>query len=192
MKPREQQPATQAFADHDVITPPHTLCKAVADTASAHAQDDAVARAEAALAALAPEFSAWMAEECERLVRARREVAVRGFTGFTRDAMFRAAHDIKGQAETFGFARAGEVADSLCRLLERAPDAARIPRDLLDQHVDAIRAVMREGNGAAADATAAALAMRLREAADEFLAAEERGGRRPLDDLFSPPLAPNA
>jgi HPt (histidine-containing phosphotransfer) domain-containing protein len=190
MKAREHDPAITSFPDHDVITPPNRLREAMDGSGPVDTYDKAIARAEAALAGLAHEFSAWMAAECERLVRARREVAIRGFTGFTRDALFRAAHDIKGQAETFGYPCAGEVAESLCRLVEQAPDAARIPRDLLDQHVDAIGAILREANAPNADAIAAALAMRLREATDEFLAAEERCGRRHLDDLFSPPLAP--
>ncbi len=36
-----------------------------------------------------------------------------------REALFRAAHDIKGQAATLGFPLAAAVADSLCRLIER-------------------------------------------------------------------------
>lgn len=191
MNQPEHDPAITSFPDHDVITPPNRLRDALNNAGPIGTDDEAIARAEAALAGLAHEFSAWMEAECERLVRARREVAIRGLTGFTRDALFRAAHDIKGQAATFGFPRAGDMADSLCRLVEQAPNAARIPHELLDQHVDAIRAVLREANNPHANATAAALAACLHEATDDFLSCEERGGRRHLDDLFSPPLAPN-
>ena len=70
-----------------------------------------------------------------------------GFTEAHRDELFRAAHDIKGQAATFGF-RSSPVADSLCRLIEHTPDMKRMPLTLIDQHVDAVRAIMRENTRA--------------------------------------------
>ena len=65
--------------------------------------DDPVARAEAALAQLSNEFADWMHAECERLDAARQEVKRLGFTKKTHDELFRAAHDIKGEAATFGY-----------------------------------------------------------------------------------------
>ena len=56
-----------------------------------------------ALAALSSEFSSWMETECERLDKARRDIGVSGFTNASKDALFHAAHDIKGEAATFGF-----------------------------------------------------------------------------------------
>jgi HPt (histidine-containing phosphotransfer) domain-containing protein len=190
MKARAQDPAIASFADHDVITPPNPLSRAIEQTAARDGDDDAVARAEVALAGLAHEFSAWMHAECERLARARREVAIRGFTGVTRDELFRAAHDIKGQAETFGFPRAGEVASSLCRLVDQARDARRIPRDLLDQHVDAIRAIVREAAQDGADETAAALGAQLHAATDEFLRHETAARASFLDEIIAPRIVP--
>jgi len=61
-----------------------------------------------------------------------------------REEFFRAAHDIKGQAATFGYPLAAEVADSLCRLVEHAPDQQCVPPALIDQHVDGVRAIMRK------------------------------------------------
>src|SRR5947207_4897713 len=85
-----------------------------------------------------------MDSECERLDAARRELKVKGFTKATREALFHAAHDIKGQGATYGFPAVALPADSLCRLVEHAPDLARIPLTLIDQHVDAVRAIVRE------------------------------------------------
>ena len=98
---KDNTPSVATFADHEVITPPHELRKAVAPAPIR--DDDPVARAEAALAQLSSEFADWMHAECERLEAARQEVKRLGFTKKTHDELFRAAHDIKGEAATFGF-----------------------------------------------------------------------------------------
>ena len=188
-KPREDIPAVTAFHDHEVIVPPHKLKKAVAKGPAVPAEDP-VARAEAALAALSHEFSGWMDAECERLDRARRAIMTSGFTGKTYDELFRAAHDIRGEAETFGFPRAGEAADSLCRLIEHTPDRERIPMALVAQHVDAVRAIIREAKTEAADITAAVLTQRLRQVTDDFLSHETRDRAGALDGVQSPPIVP--
>jgi HPt (histidine-containing phosphotransfer) domain-containing protein len=173
-----------------VITPPHELRKVLAPAGDV--VDDPVARAEAALAELSGEFSGWMESECDRLEAARRDVKRDGFTQKTHDTLFRAAHDIKGEAGTFGFPAVAGVAESLCRLIEHTPDMQRIPLTLLDQHVDAIRAVYREyGRPDLLDA-AKALTRRLREVTDEFLKTENSFRPDYLENIFAPPLVPGA
>src|SRR5580658_6437944 len=139
---KDDSPSVATYADHEVITPPHELRKAVAPAGDEI--DDPVARAEAALAELSGEFSSWMEAECVRLEAARQDVKREGFTEKTHDALFRAAHDIKGEASTFGYPEVAGVAESLCRLLEHTPEKTNIPRKLVDQHVDAVRAIIRE------------------------------------------------
>jgi HPt (histidine-containing phosphotransfer) domain-containing protein len=191
MPPRKDEtPSVSTFADHEVITPPHALRKAVALVSDPH--DDPVARAEAALAQLSTEFDDWMHSECERLEAARQEVKRLGFTKKTHDELFRAAHDIKGEAATFGYPAVGAVANSLCRLIEHTPDITRIPLTLVEQHVDAARAIARERAHADLAATAAALTRRLREVTDEFLRAENTDRPDYLEGIFAPPLAPGA
>ncbi len=120
MPPRkEDSPSVATFADHEVITPPHELRKAVAPAGGG--DDDPVARAEAALAELSSEFSDWMQAECERLEDARQTAKRLGLNAKPRP-LFHAAHDIKGEAATFGFPEAAGVAESLCRLLEHTPE----------------------------------------------------------------------
>ena len=65
--------------------------------------DDPVARAEQALAQLSGEFAGWMHSECERLEAARQNIKRDGFNKKSHDELFRAAHDIKGEAATFGY-----------------------------------------------------------------------------------------
>ncbi len=178
------------YADHEVITPPHELRKAVA--VAIDPNDDPVARAEAALAQLSSEFGAWMHAECERLEAARQDVARLGFTEKTHDALFRAVHDIKGEAATFGYPALAGVADSLCRLLEHTPEHARIPLALVDQHVDALRAIAREYSRPDLSDMAGALTTRLRDVTDEFLKHENSFRPEYLESIFAPPLAPGS
>ena len=188
MARKDNTPSVATFGDHEVITPPTDLRKAVTQVPDDN--DDPVARAEAALAQLSGEFGDWMHAECERLDAARREVKRLGFTKKTNDDLFRAAHDIKGEAATFGYAAVGPAADSLCRLIEHTPDMTRIPLTLVDQHVDAVRAIARERDRADLAAVAAALTQKLREVTDEFLRAENSERPDYLENIFAPPLAP--
>lgn len=138
----------KGFLDHEVITPSHTLRNFArkmdsADDGMGGIDFDAVERAEAALAELSSEFDSWMDMEVARLVAARDDAA-QGLTAPVRAAIYTASHDIKGEAATFGYPLAGQIADSLCGLLDGIPDTSRVPVSLVLQHVDAIRAIVRE------------------------------------------------
>lgn len=187
---KDDTPSVATFADHEVITPPHELRKAVAPAMAG--DDDPIARAEAALVQLSSEFAAWMQSECERLEAAREDVRRQGFDEYTHEALFRAAHDIKGEAATFGYPAAAGVAESLCRLLEHTPGIGRIPVALVNQHVDAVRAIARENARPDAAKTAGELTLRLREVTDDFLRRENDFRPDYLDSIFSPPLAPGS
>jgi HPt (histidine-containing phosphotransfer) domain-containing protein len=187
---KSDKPLVATYADHEVIMPPNTLRRALSSVRDANSADDPVARAEAALAQLAGEFSGWMSAECERLDRARLAVRAQGFTAATREALFHAAHDIKGEAATFGFPWVATAADSLCRLIEHTPDPDRIPLALVDQHVDGVRAIIRESARPDIAAVAETLARRLREVTEEFLAHENRDRPGHLDGILAPPAAP--
>lgn len=80
---------------------------------------EALARAEAALAALSDDFRAWAEVDLARLRAA--------LDPFQPESLFAIAHDIKGQAGTFGYPAATELANRLCRLLEAGgADVARV------------------------------------------------------------------
>jgi HPt (histidine-containing phosphotransfer) domain-containing protein len=185
---KDDTPSVATYADHEVITPPHELRRAVGPATAG--DDNPVARAEAALVGLSSEFSSWMQSECERLEAARKDVRHLGFNRNTHDALFRSVHDIKGEAATFGFPEIAGVADSLCRLLEHSPVIAQIPVKLVDQHVDAVRAIIREHARPDVAIVAGALTKKLRDVTDEFLKRENRHRPDYLENIFSPPLAP--
>lgn len=182
-------PAVKNFKNYQVITPPNRLRRAM-ETANPLDGDHPVKRAEKALAQLATQFSAWMVAECERLDTARKTVVQSGLTGETCDALFHAAHDIKGQAATFGYPAVALAAESLCRLIEHSPDLARIPLSLINQHVDAVRAIARENARPGAAGIADALTKQLRKMSDEFLSRENAHRPDYLKSILGPPLAP--
>jgi HPt (histidine-containing phosphotransfer) domain-containing protein len=186
---KSQKPTVATFADHEVITPPHRLRSYVA--AAGPDDDDPVARAEQALENLSSEFNTWMDSECERLEAARRQVRAAGLVGKVRDDLFHAAHDIKGEAATFGYPFAGEAANSLCRLIEHTPDSERVPHELIDQHVDAIRAIIRESARPDAEKVATRLTRRLREVTEDFLRRENPHRLDEIECVLAPPLSPD-
>jgi HPt (histidine-containing phosphotransfer) domain-containing protein len=159
---------------------------------AATGSDDPVAGAEAALEKLAGEFATWMYDECERLDAAREDVVRHGLSQKTHGPLFRAAHDIKGEAATFGYPALAGPADSLCRLLEHTPQLTRIPIDLVNQHVSAVRAIFREYDRPNLGEMAGALTNKLRDVTDEFL--EHENNFRPdyLESILAPPLVPKA
>ena len=183
------RPTVARYADHEVIVPPNRLQKAV--TTARPTGFDPVARAEEALGNLAGNFADWMDGECVKLDEARQRVRAEGIKEGTRDALFRCAHDIKGEAATFGFPLVAPSADSLCRLIEHTPDIAQIPLGLVDQHVDAIRAIVRENARPDNAEVARALTRRLREVTDEFLRHENRDRPEVLKIVMAPSLVPD-
>src|ERR1700736_2789217 len=110
---RNDAPGVTKYSDHEVIVTPNRLKKAVRH-ASADERDPVI-DAEAALVELSAQFGSWMEDECAQLDKARQLVHAEGFTETARQALFHAAHDIKGHGATFGFPMAAQVADSLCR-----------------------------------------------------------------------------
>ena len=192
MAPRKDTAAVATYGDHEVITPENKLRKYISDRPLLPGEDPVV-RAEQALAELSTEFASWMDSECERLDQARRAVFKSGFTKTNKEALFHAAHDIKGEAATFGYPAVTAAADSLCRLIEHTPGSSRIPLKLVDQHVDAVRAIYREYARSDAKELAASLTKRLREVTDEFLVHENKDRPEVLEMIVgatSPSIVP--
>jgi HPt (histidine-containing phosphotransfer) domain-containing protein len=179
----------KAFADHHVITQPNPLRK-VLRRLKEQDLDDPVARAEKALAGLSGEFKNWMTIEADRLSAAHDAVLSNGFTDANCEELFRAAHDIKGDAATFGYPSAGAAAESLCRIIEHAPDLAEVPSNLIAHHINAIQAIVRERTKLDTVAMATMLSRQLRGVADEFLMQANRDRPEHLEAILAPSLVP--
>jgi HPt (histidine-containing phosphotransfer) domain-containing protein len=179
----------ETFADHHVITQPNPLRKVLRRVAE-NDHDDPVARAEKALAGLSGEFKNWMTIESDRLAEAHATILKDGFTKVTCEELFRAAHDIKGDAATFGFPSAAAAAESLCRIIEHAPDLDQVPAQLIAHHINAIQAIVRERTRLDTVSTASELSRQLRGVADEYLMHANRDRPEHLEAILAPSIAP--
>jgi chemotaxis protein histidine kinase CheA len=113
----------------------------------AHGVSETLARAEAAVADLAKGYAGWaladVAKARAALGLAREEPAQRARHV---DALFRVAHDLKGQGASFGFPLVTEIAHSLCTLTrDRARDYQARHLELAQSHLDAIELVLSKG-----------------------------------------------
>jgi HPt (histidine-containing phosphotransfer) domain-containing protein len=179
----------KTFADHHVITQPNPLQNVLRRVAEQDL-DDPVARAEKALAGLSGEFKNWMGIEADRLSAAHAAILRNGFTKLAREELFRAAHDIQGDAATFGYPSAGAAAESLCRIIEHAPDLDTVPSDLIAHHINAIQAIVRERTKLDTVSTASELSRKLCGVADEYLTHANRDRPEHLEAILAPSIAP--
>jgi chemotaxis protein histidine kinase CheA len=179
----------KAFATHQIITQPNPLRK-VLRRVEEKDMDDPVGRAEQALAGLSSEFKDWMITEVNRLSAAYVAIRNEGFTKDRRDELFHAAHDIKGDAATFGFPAAAGIAESLCRVIEHAPDLERVPAELFTHHINAILAIVHDNTRLDSLTVSAELNRRLRKVADEYLAHVNRDRPEHLEVILAPSIVP--
>ena len=162
----------ETHADHAILHPPHT----VKDRAYIPARKDdpspaqLFAAAEANLQSLASDFQEWIDLESDKLADARDRCRAAASTPAAVRELFQAAHTLRGDAAVFGFPLAGRVADSLAKLLDGCPHDA-LPDVIVDQHVDAIRAIVREGARGANNPQARELAQGLIDLASRFMQA---------------------
>ena len=124
----------------EVFMPPNML-KAKVGTGGLSAS--MIKRAEAAIEELRGEFAAWIVDDVNRLVE-RRDRYQEQSNPDTLGELYRASHDLKGQASTFDFPLVARVASSLCKLTDEMT-SGELPLPLINAHVDAIKVIVREG-----------------------------------------------
>ena len=125
-----------------VIQVPNTLRLKVGGKFGA-IDPSAIAKAEAALKSLSGNFLQWLQDEVTKLEAAR--LAVReAVTPETMEALYIRAHDLKGLGATYEFPLITRIAASLCRLIDDKEKRMTAPMTLIDGHIDAIRAAVRD------------------------------------------------
>lgn len=126
-----------------IINPPNNL-KAKLGGRFKSFDADAIARAEAALAGMSNQFSAWLDEELEKLEAAHKIILEPGAGEKELESFYRRAHDLKGLGTTYGFPIVSQFAGSLCRLIDSPDGRSKAPKSLLSAHVGAIIAAVRQ------------------------------------------------
>jgi hypothetical protein len=108
--------------------------------------EEALARADKTLEAMSGSFEKWLDADIAKLQAARIQAAEAGWTDVAIDAIWCAAHDLKGMGGTYGYPLVTQLAASLCRLTETeaGKSAARANPALVDAHVDGLRAAVRD------------------------------------------------
>jgi chemotaxis protein histidine kinase CheA len=155
--------------DHpiEIFMPPNML-KAKVGSSIGGIDVAAIKRAEAAVETLKADFADWIGDDVEKLIKARDRFAS-ARDAATREALFRAGHDIKGQAATFEHPLVARVASSLCKLIDATAEPASLALNLVDAHVGAIRIIFRDKIKDGADRIALVLAEELEARVTETL-----------------------
>lgn len=127
----------------EVITPPNMLRVKVGGRVGFDSK--AIERAEAALNSMSGQFSEWLQQEITSLEACRQAVRSEGLTGEAGEALYARAHDLKGLGTTYEFPIVTRMGASLSRLIETRELRNIVPLPLVEAHVDAIKAAVRDG-----------------------------------------------
>jgi hypothetical protein len=79
-----------------------------------------------------------------KLEGARQTVRSDGVTAETMESLYLRAHDLKGLGTTYGFPLITRIAGLLCRLIDDKQKRLDAPMPLIDAHIDAIKAAVRD------------------------------------------------
>lgn len=104
----------------------------------------AIAKAEAALKSLSGNFSQWLNDEVTKLEGARQRVKTEGMSPETMEFLYLRAHDLKGLGTTYEFPLITRIGASLCRLIDDKDKRMQAPIALIDAHIHAIKAAVRD------------------------------------------------
>jgi hypothetical protein len=104
----------------------------------------AIAKAEAALKSLSGNFAQWLQDEITKLEAARQQIRAEGPTYDNMESLYLRTHDLKGLGTTYGFPLITRIAGSLCRLIDDKDRRTSAPMGLVDAHIDAIKAAVRD------------------------------------------------
>jgi len=126
-----------------VIRPPNTLRMKVGGGFGG-IDAGAIAKAEQALQAMSSQFGQWLQDEITKLDQVQAEIRGAGYNAATAEALYFRAHDLKGLGSTYQYPLVTRLAGSLCRMMDDPAKRMAAPMVLLDAHIDAIKAVVRD------------------------------------------------
>lgn len=94
---------------------------------------------------LSSNFTQWLADEITKLEGARQQIRADGITPASMENLYLRAHDLKGLGTTYGYQLITRIAGSLCRMIDDKEKRSATPLELVDAHIDAIKAAVRDG-----------------------------------------------
>lgn len=127
-----------------VIQPPNTL-RAKVGGGFGGIDASAIAKAEEALKGMSAQFAEWLQDEITKLDAAQVAIRTHGYTPETAEGLYFRAHDLKGLGTTYQYPLVTRLAASMCKMIDDTDRRMSAPVFLLDAHIDAIRAVVRDG-----------------------------------------------
>jgi chemotaxis protein histidine kinase CheA len=145
LKRRDNEIQVEQHDDHAVIHPPKRLQKKanIRMFGDASLDMEAIAQAEKKLEELSKDFSNWMLVELNKLTQA--------FTVFEKEMneeskhkLFVCAHDIRGQATTYGYPVAARLASIMADILDDTNTSSYDCRPLARRMVEGIIAIVRQ------------------------------------------------
>lgn len=117
--------------------------------------EEAIEQARLALVAFRDTYSDWLGEDMKRLKAEADGAHAEPERRAARiDALYRIAHEMRGQAATFGQPLVTEIGNYLCHFVEGMGVPGERELEILDLHVDAIRMVVVENGAPCGPATA--------------------------------------
>ena len=104
----------------------------------------AIAKAEEALRGLSGQFAQWLDDELVKLDAARAAIRDKGYTVETAEGLYLRGHDLKGLGATYEYPLITRIAASMCRMTDALDVRMKAPIFLIDAHIDAIKACVRD------------------------------------------------
>ena len=129
----------------------------------------AIAKAEAAMKSLSSNFSEWLQDEITKLDAARARIKADGWSMETAENLYLRAHDLKGLGTTYEYPLITRIAASLCKMIDDPDTRLDAPMHILDAHIDAIKACVRDQIKDASNPVGRVLAEELEAKVKEFL-----------------------
>ena len=126
-----------------VIQPPNTLRMKVGGGFGG-IDASAIAKAEEALKSMSAQFGQWLLDEITKLDQAQAAIRAEGYNEKTAETLYFRAHDLKGLGTTYQYPLVTRLAGSLCKMMDDPVKRMAAPLVLLDAHIDAIKAVVRD------------------------------------------------
>jgi chemotaxis protein histidine kinase CheA len=166
-------PISAAASGRGPDDPIDTPSNPASDEAEAEGEGMAamLARAQAAVADLAKDYSGWALADVARARRALANAVADepGRRGHIEE-LFRVAHDLKGQGASFGYPLVTRLGDSLCQLTrDRTLEYESRHLDLARSHLDAVQLVLTKEIKGDGGQVGADLVAKLQRLVDEAL-----------------------